>query len=284
MSTRDATDALDAWLREQPPASLLPRETAEALIKAWREDEAFFVRFRPRFEDAWGRVEQTWANEERTLEALLSPEAKARLLDAAGNFEPDAEALAAFMRSPAVEESLGDVLYNGIQEFFRRVDLLGGFVDKLPVLGGIQRRVRAAFKDEVEGRLEGQIKAFLGGWSGRATERLIQHVLSPEKREGFQQAQRQLAEHMLQRPLKSLIPDAAARERAREAVWDGLRNAALKNEGELLERLYEAQEGTTVGDWLWSSDDLRALAADVLERFFQSERGARFRPEACPPA
>jgi len=283
MSTRDAIDALDAWLREQRIDGLLPREQAESLLAAWRDDEAFWARFRPRFEQAWAKAEQTWIDEERPLEQLLSPEAKARVLDAAAAFEPDAEALSAFMRSPAVEETLGDVLYNGITEFLKRVDLLGGFIDKLPVLGGIQRRVRAAFKDEVEGRLEGQIKSFLGGFSGRATDRMIQRVLSPENREGFQDAQRRLAEHMLQRPLKSLIPDAAARERARETVWEGLRKAALQNEGELLERLYEAQEQTTVGDWLWSSDEVRQLGADLLERFFSSEQGAAFRPEACPP-
>lgn len=278
MSTRDAIDALDTWLRAQRPAELLPRDRAEGLLRAFREDDAFFTRVRPRFEAAWDKASETWANETRSLEELLSPEAKARVLEAAANFEPDREALSAFMRSPAVEESLGDVLYNGIQEFFRRVDLLGGFVDKLPVLGGIQRRVRAAFKDEVEGRLEGQIKSFLGGFSGRAVERLIQHVLSPEKREGFQDAQRSLAEHMLQRPLKSLLPDAAARTRARDALWDALRNAALKDESELLQRLYEAQDDTLVGDWLWSSNDARELGAEVLERFFQSPGGAPFRP------
>lgn len=267
-SARPFLDDLQAWLREQEAAALVSRDEARRLVADLRQDEAFWSRVRPHFDHAWGRAEERLRGERRGLREVLSPEAQARLLDAAEAMDPDPEALRTFLRTPAIETMLGSILYAGIFEFIKKVDLLGSLINKLPVIGPIRKRVMAAFAEEVELRLEGQIKGFLGTFSGLAVERMIQFVLSDENREGFRKARRRLAEHLMQRPVASLLPDAATSARWRDTAWGALREASITDEAHLLEWLYEDHGGSTLGMWTWEGSPLgRDLLARGLERF-----------------
>lgn len=271
-------DDLQAWLREQPAAALVSRDEAHRLLEDLRKDDAFWSRVRPHFDRAWARAEERLRGERRGLRELLSPEAQGRLLDAVEGMDPDPEAVRTFLRTPAIETMLGSILYAGIFEFIKKVDLLGNLINKLPVIGPIRKRVMAAFAEEVETRLEGQIKAFLGTFSGLAVERMIQFVLSDENREGFRKARRRLAEHLMQRPVASLLPDPATSERWRETAWRGLREASITDEAQLLEWLYQDHGDTTVGTWAWEGSPLgRDLFARGLERFL-GERGWQVSP------
>jgi hypothetical protein len=262
-SPRAFLDDLDAWLRERRAPDLLAREEAGRLLDELRKDDAFWTRLRPRFDRAWTRAEERARAEKRRLDELLSPEAQKQLLDAAEAFDPDPEAVRTFLRSPAIETMLGTVLYTGIFEFIKKVDLLGNMINKLPVLGPIRKRVMAALSEEFEPRLEGQIKAFLGGFSGLAVERMIQFVLSDENREGFRKARRRLAEHLLKRPVATLLPDAVTTARWRDAAWSGLRQASLRDEAQILQWIYEDHGDATLGSW-WP--DASPFGRSLFER------------------
>lgn len=257
--------ALDGWLRAQTPSGLVQRD-----------DDALWERQRPRFETVWRRGEERLRGESRALRELLDPETAKRIVDGAAKLEPDPEAVRTFLRSPAVEAMLGEVLYNGISEFLKRADLLGRVVDKLPVLGGIRRRVTAAFKDEVEGRLEGQIKGFLGSFSGRAVDRMIQHVLADEHKDGFAEARRRVADHLLDRPVRSLVPDAETTDAWRDAVWAGFRRKSPR-EDDLLTEAFAQYGDEPLDAWMFeTSDRLKELLGRGLERFLASEQGQGF--------
>jgi len=265
-SSEERVRRAEAWLRSRTLAELLPREELEALRDELRADDDFWARARPRFEKVWARVEERLRSEDRAAKDVLAPATAGRLLDAAEAFEPDPEAIKTFLRSPAVESTLGDVLYHGISEFIRRADLLGRVVDKLPVLGGIRRRFVTTFKEEIESRLEGQVKTFLGTFSGMAVERLIERVLSEENRPEFAKAQRRVAEHLLERPVRTLLPDAATTARWRDAVWEALRKPPVEDEDELLERLYADFGDERLEEWTWAlTDRTRALLARRLD-------------------
>lgn len=267
--TKALVDRFDAWLRGETLAALLPLEELCALLEEAGADDAAWARARPHMERLWARGEEWLRAEQRPVEALLSPAARARLLDALAAAEPDPEAVRAFLRSPAIEGMLGAVLYEGISEFLRRADLLGNLLNQLPVIGGIRRRVMDLFKEEVETRLGGQIKSFLGGFSGRAVEKMIGYVLSDEHRAGFREARRRLGEHLLRRPVRSLVPDAATCERWRDAAWEGLREAARSREHRpLLEKVWAEHGPEPVGAWAWPlSPRARDRVAALLDRF-----------------
>lgn len=259
----------DAWLRTQTLEALLPRAELQALLEEAGGDDAAWQRTRPHFERLWTRADELLRAEQRPLEALLSPEARTQLLDAAAAAEPDPEAVRAFLRSPAIEAMLGAVLYEGINEFLRRADLLGNMLNQLPVIGGIRRRVMDLFKEEVETRLGGQIKGFLGGFSGRAVEKMIGYVLSEEHRPGFREARRRLAEHLLRRPVTSLVPDAQSSLRWRDAAWEALREGARSREAApFLDKVWAEHGAEPVGGWAWPlSPRGRDRLAAILDRF-----------------
>ena len=276
--------AIEGWLRGQKVAELAPREDVQGALRAIREDDAAWERLRPQFDRVWDRWEVRLREEQRAVRETLSPEAAERLLDGFERLEPYPEAVRTFLRSPAIEVMLGSILYTGIFEFLKKADLFGAIINKLPVIGPIRKKIMAAIQDELEGRLEVQIKGFLGGFSGLAVERMIQFVLSDENREGFRKARRRLGEHLLERPVSSLIPAPEQTRRLRDQLWQGLRKGGLREEDEqeLLRSFYEDHGDEALGIWTWDlPDPAKRLLARSFERFWASEAGQPWRPASA---
>jgi hypothetical protein len=272
--------AYDGWLRGQTLSSLVPREAILALSAELEGDDAWWDLQRVRFDKAWARSEARLRGEERSLGEVIGKAGSERVVSLAESLDPDPEAVRTFLRSPAIESMLGEVLYQGIFEFIKKVDLVGRVVNKLPVLGGIRRKILAAFREEIENRLESQIKGFLGGFSGLAVERMIQFVLSDENRQGMGKARRRLAEHMLERPVKTLVPDAEAVARSRENTWKAIRESKLSDrEGGLLDLLYRDYGDESFAEWaLDLTPKGKALLAIPLGGFLASDAGRSWRP------
>lgn len=265
MSQPAASFLLDyeAWLRERSLGELAPLAEVRALRDELRADDAFWEEQRPRFDRAWELAEKRLREEQRSLRELLGPRASERVLEAIEAMDPDPEAVKAFLHSPAVEAMLGNILYAGIFEFIKRVDLIGNLVNRLPVIGGIRRKLMSAFKEEIDQRLEGQIKGFLGGFSGLAVERMIRFVLSEENQPGFRKARRKAAEHLLDRPLSSLLPAPDGVARLRDRAWEVLREPGIAHEDRLLERFYARWGDERLSAW---TSPLHPRARDLLAR------------------
>jgi hypothetical protein len=276
-ATQFVTD-YDAWLRTQTISSLLSKDELLGLSKELHDDDAFWETHRPRFDEVWAQGDTRLRAEDRPLRELIGKTGSERVVAAAESLDPDPEAVRTFLRSPAIETMLGAILYQGITEFLKKADLIGRVVNKLPVLGGIRRKVMGIFADEIEKHLESQIKSFLGGFSGLAVERMISFVLSEENRQGMAKARARLADHILDRPVKTLIPDSADSLRTRDRVWDGLREAQIK-EDKLLDGLYADHGEERLGAWLVELiPGSRAALARPLDRFYASEVGKRYAP------
>lgn len=268
----------EAWLRERTPQELISVDEILEILGEVRGDDAYWEKVRPRFDEAWERTEKELRAEQRSVREILSPKTVERILDGLERADPDPEAIKHFLRSPAIEATLASILYAGIFEFMKKIDIVGRIVNKLPVIGPIRRKVMGVFKDELEGKLEGQIKGFLGGFSGLAVDRLIQFVLSDENRAGFATARRRLGEHLLDRPLGTLLPDAKVSERIRQQVWKGLREPAVQDERKLLERIDEHHGKVAFKEWTWPlSARAKELWAGPLGRFFASDAGQAWR-------
>ena len=55
----------------------------------------------------------------------------------------DERSVRAFLQTPAVESVVGQLLYDAIIEFFDSVDLIGQFVNNLPLLGPMRQAAGA---------------------------------------------------------------------------------------------------------------------------------------------
>jgi len=267
-------DALEGWLGQEPLQALLPQAELTALLDEARRDDAVWERLRPRVDEVWRRLEDRLRGEERPARALLSERAAQQLLDAFEAADPDPEAVRTFLRSPAIEAMLGSILYAGITEFIKRADLFGNLVNRLPVIGPIRKKVMAVVSEEVEQRLEAKIKGFLGGFSGKAVERMIQFVLSEDNRPGFRAARRRLGAHLLDRPLTSLLPAPETTAGWRERAVDEARAAALRSEQGWIADVYADHGADRAERWMLPlSPRGRRLLAEALGRFLATDAG-----------
>lgn len=272
-------EQLESWLGQQRAADLITADEIETLAAEIRADEAYWSALKPRFDNAWARVEAHLRKEDRPLEEILADPMVEQVIEAAGDVEPDIDAVGVFLRSPAVEAMLGDLLYTGISEFMRRADLIGAVIDKLPVIGSIRKKILSTVADEIERRLESQIKGFLGGFSGMAVESTIQFIFRQENRAAFRSAQRQLMKHVLARPLNTLLPDAEMTRSMRDSVWASLPAAALKNEREIIDLAFEVAGEEPLAGWLWPlSKTARGVGGRALAGCWDLERGDTFKP------
>ncbi|MBI2571979.1 MAG: hypothetical protein HYV63_33630 [Candidatus Schekmanbacteria bacterium] len=259
------------WAKSRTVADLLPREH---LLRLDRRD---LERLRPLYFQAVAQADDALRAERRSLGALLGQAAAERLLKTAAELEPDPEMVRASLRTKAVQEMLGSVVYDGIREFMRRVDLIGPIIDKLPIIGGIRRMVLSTIQTELEARVESQIKAFLGGFSSSTVEAAIDYVLAPTHVDDFREMRKAIVRHVLDRPLASFVP---AKERAKdlhERIWrsfETLVEDRQRWEG-LVNRAADAFGERPVGDLVdlrvAADDPLLALPARILGDFLATE-------------
>jgi hypothetical protein len=269
--------AFETWLHQRTPSELLTADELQELLAAARKDEALWERGRPRFDRVWSKVEERLRGEARPAGELLGPRLQTRLLELVERMDPDPDTVRTFLRSSAVEDTLGSVLYTGIREFIRRADLIGAIVNKLPVIGPIRRKVMKAFGEEFDQRLEGRIKEFLGSFSGLAVDKLIQYVLKEENQPKFRQARRGVAEHLLARPVNSFLPSADKSSAWRETAWTSLREAPPR-EAEWIGRLYEDFGSQPLGELAVElSPRATEALARVAQRFLDSDAGEPWR-------
>mmetsp|Transcript_245 Transcript_245/g.435 ORF Transcript_245/g.435 Transcript_245/m.435 type:complete len:278 (-) Transcript_245:267-1100(-) len=258
-------------------SDVLPPDDLAVAVAAIREDRALREALRPRYDDVTKRIEDQLRTESRSIGDLMGEKAEAQLLTALEDVAGDADATRSFLRTPAVENVIGNVLYEGIYEFIQTVDLLGNIINKLPLIGPMRQQVMASFKKEIDRTLGKQVKSFLVSYSRLATEQMASMVLSEENAKGFASARRKLGEELLQRPLSSLVPSARACQEARDGAWAIAESPLPLSDEEIIDRIY-AQVGDTTIDELGFSPTpkLQELAQAVLERFLESEEGKGF--------
>mmetsp|Transcript_73025 Transcript_73025/g.142880 ORF Transcript_73025/g.142880 Transcript_73025/m.142880 type:complete len:301 (+) Transcript_73025:133-1035(+) len=212
-------EKVESYIRRQTLRDVLPPDDLAVAVAAIREDRALREALRPRYDDVTKRIEDQLRTESRSIGDLMGEKAEAQLLTALEDVAGDADATRSFLRTPAVENVIGNVLYEGIYEFIQTVDLLGNIINKLPLIGPMRQQVMASFKKEIDRTLGKQVKSFLVSYSRLATEQMASMVLSEENAKGFASARRKLGEELLQRPLSSLVPSARACQEARDGAW-----------------------------------------------------------------
>lgn len=217
------------WLEGQPLAHLLPKDPLVEALRRLSEEEVARGEVAPRIEKAFDAALERLRRETRSGAEVLGPAATERLVDAAGDLEPDERTVRAFFEERAVADLLGDVLYDGISEFMKKAnqlsDLLpgvaaakklaggvGGFLGALG--GGIAGSIAGNVREDLQQKLEGQVRAFLSGFGKIAVERAVRFAVSEGNRKLFREMRRNLARKALAAPLRDLVrglDDARAR-------------------------------------------------------------------------
>lgn len=221
--------AWKTWLEAQPIERLVPKEKALDALRRLSDERVAQDELRPRIERAFDALHERLRGLDRSAADLLGPRAAERLIDLAGDLEPDERAVKSFFEERAVGDLLGSVLYDGINEFMKKANQLS---DMLPgvqaakkvagglggllgsIGGGLAGSIAGGMREEVEKRVEQQVRAFLAGFGKIAVERAVRFATSPANQKLFREMRRNLAKKALERPLKELVskltPEKAA--------------------------------------------------------------------------
>lgn len=253
MDSQSHTAAIDAvlrWLSNQSTEELLPRAAACELASSARQAIDFNSTAAAAvtlIEHAESRLKQ----ENNSLKSFLGDETSSTLVDSAskvGNLIDDA-LIRDFLRSPAVEAIIGSLLYEALFEFVQRTDLIGSFVNGLPLLGPLRQQIVTALRKEVDTRLGSIIKRFMGSYASTSTERLTQLVLTVENRRALGDSTAKITADLLKRPLSSLVPPPTATSALKESI---LKSSPPPGTGDvmLIDTIYDSIGSEPLGQLL----------------------------------
>ena len=259
------------WVRSREVGDLVSKVDLTSLGRELADDPRHREHARFVFDTLWDWGYSELQREDRAVGDLLGDELSEELVRFARETDPDEDLARIVFRSPAAEAMFGNVLYEGINEFLSRVDIIGAILDKIPLIGGIKGKVQSNIPDGIAGLVEGRIKQFLGNFSGSACEKAMNFVLSPEHIDDVRGVQAEVVRHILNRPVRDFLPDEKQSRRWRDAVWAGAIQQ-LQNVEETvnrLDRFYDEVESVDLKECMAADppDSLVDLMADHVEQF-----------------
>jgi|Transcript_9485 hypothetical protein len=275
-----ALAALQTWICDEPFEDIVPKHGVALAVAELQKNDQFWDANKNLYEKWWAQFEETSREETRPLKDILGSEAVNSLLAAvedADVYEP--ATVRAFLQNPAFETMIGNILYEGIFEFIKRVDIIGNIVNGLPIIGPIRQTIMNEFKKQLDKTLGGQITTFLKSFSRIGVERMIEFVLSPSNRKSLQTANKNVVASLLERPFASIVPDKAMTLLMRDRLWLFLRESPTDETKTIVDLIYEQIGSTKIIDFTDAAELLDAMptARRIMQRnigrFLDTEDG-----------
>ena len=228
------------FLERESIATLVPKEQFLSCVHSAQSNDAFWQQIEGKFNQLWDDYDAKIRSEDRKISDIIGENTTRNLLN---NIEKvdvyDPAAVKAFLQSQAIEQMIGGILYEGIFEFIQRVDIIGGVVNNLPVIGPIRQQIVAEFKKNIDRVLGSQVKEFLGTFNRIAVQRMISFVLSQENRQSLAKANKNLIASILRRPISSLLPSSSTSEKLKMEIWLSLKNLSEEDTTQLVDTFYD---------------------------------------------
>lgn len=290
-----AAKAVYEYTRQQSLQCFAPAEDVKHMLHQLRASTTFTNDTYIHYSQLWKKFCVKWKAESRSIEQLLGTSTVERILSQVEAIDLyDAQTVRAFLNNRIFESMLGSILYEGIFEFLQRVDLLGNFINKLPVIGPIRQTIIKEFKANLDRSLGGQIKSFLSSFNQVAVQRMVDFILSPAHRASFRSANRSLVRFLLTRPVASFFPSSLMggaggyegdEEGILQQLWQLLLAVPPSDIDAVIDYVY-AQIGDislrevslpyAFEDLLVASPALEQIVQKQLQLFLQTEEGRVF--------
>jgi hypothetical protein len=137
LSAQSARQAID-WVRQETLTDLIPKEDVLAIIDELLSNEALMDDSEELVTKNWEKLERKLREETRPPREILGLETTDRILASVQSMDGyDPQAVNAFLESEAVNSLFSRVLYDGIFEFFQKIDVFGQIINGLPILVSI---------------------------------------------------------------------------------------------------------------------------------------------------
>lgn len=235
-SSRPAID----WVKQEPLNSILPKDDALAIIAELLSDKELINDSESLVERNWKSIESRLRDETRSVKEFLGQETTDRVLDAVSSLNSyDPEAVQAFLSSDAITNLFSRVLYDGIFEFFQKIDVFGQIVNGLPIIGPIRKQIVQETKKQLDRSLGPLVQNFLATYTKIAVKQASEYVLSPSNAKAFGGANVKLASSLLDRPVNSLLPSSDLTESLQTSLFEYLRAVEAKDFDQYIDLAYD---------------------------------------------
>lgn len=265
-------------------SSIIPKDTAVAVLRELKSNDSILHTSQEQYNTLWTNVILKLREERRSIVQVVGGRAHNRILDFVEGQDPyDPQAVQTFLQTPVFENMLGSILYEGIFEFLKRVDIIGNVMNKLPIIGPIKVAIDREFKKSLDRTVGVQIKSFLATFNRTAVQRMVDFVLSPSNRAALRRANRNAADVVLNRPLSQLLPtDAAKSDVLKKQIWNTISNTSVDDLLPAINFVYSSVGDTPLDTLLHpnftdvllgSSSKLQSLLERNVRRYLESDDG-----------
>jgi hypothetical protein len=228
------------WIKQEPLDSLLPQEDALAIISELLYDKALIDDSESLLSRNWESLESRLRNETRSVKEFLGPDTTERALDAVASLNSyDSQAVQTFLSSDAITNLFSRVLYDGIFEFFQKIDVFGQIINGLPIIGPIRKQIVTETKKQLDRSLGPLVQNFLATYTKIAVKQAAEYVLSPTNSKAFGSANVKLVSSLLDRPVNSLLPSSDMSESLQTSIFEYLRNVESSDFDEYIKLAYD---------------------------------------------
>mmetsp|Transcript_6865 Transcript_6865/g.14294 ORF Transcript_6865/g.14294 Transcript_6865/m.14294 type:complete len:314 (-) Transcript_6865:27-968(-) len=235
-SVRQSVD----WIKKESLESILPVKDAHAIISELISHESLMDDSEHLISRNLDSVEKKLRKETRSLQEVFGKDITDKLLSSVQNIDAyDSGSVKTFLGSDAINALLAKILYNGIFEFFQKIDIFGNIINSLPILGPIRQQLIKETKKSLDKSLGPLVQNFLGTYTKTAVLQASEYVLSPSNRKAFASANVKLVSSILERPVSSLIPSSEIIEKLKKDAFLYLRNADTESVDKYLTFVYK---------------------------------------------
>lgn len=236
---QSAQAAID-WIKKEPLESILPKENVLAIISEVLADDSLIEDSEILVKNNWDSLEKRLREETRTCSDILGEESTDKVLDAVKSLDTyDPQSVRAFLSSSAVTDLFSKILYDGIFEFFQKIDVFGNIVNSLPIIGPIRKQIVAETKKQLDRSLGPLVQNFLGTYTKIAVAQASEYILSPSNRKSFGIANARLVSNILDRPINSLLPPSGLSDDLRVKAFEYLRGVKTEDLTEYVDFVYD---------------------------------------------
>eukprot|EP00525_Craspedostauros_australis_P014143 CAMPEP_0198116778 /NCGR_PEP_ID=MMETSP1442-20131203/14457_1 /TAXON_ID= /ORGANISM="Craspedostauros australis, Strain CCMP3328" /LENGTH=330 /DNA_ID=CAMNT_0043774681 /DNA_START=57 /DNA_END=1049 /DNA_ORIENTATION=+ len=261
------------WAKSEPLDSLLPRDDAKSILAELLSSDSLIDDSEALVAINWEKIEARLKAEDRSIAQLLGDGSTDSVLKAVGSIEGyDSDAVRAFLSSDAISSLFSRILYDGIFEFFQRIDVFGNIVNGLPIIGPIRKQIVTETKKQLDRSLGPLVQNFLSTYTKIAVVQAGEYVLSPSNRKSFASANVRLVSNILERPINSVLPPEDLTDKVQEASFDFLRKLESDKVNEYVDVVYDflgdkkLESAVDVDKVLDASPTLEASLVRILER------------------
>ena len=235
------------WFKQETLESLLPKEDALAIISELLSDDALIDDSEILVKRNWESFEKRLQEETRSCSDILGEESTERILNAVQSLDSyDPQSVRAFLSSDAVNNLFGKILYDGIFEFFQKIDVFGNIVNSLPIIGPIRKQIVSETKRQLDRSLGPLVQSFLGQYTKIAVAQASDYILSPSNQKAFGTANVRLVSNILDRPINTLLPPSDLSENLRVKTFDYVRSIESEEINQYVDFIYDFVGNKTV--------------------------------------